>query len=136
MPQSFALLVQKGGTMKCVEAIIKPSRLDEVKESVRQVGVKAMTLSEVTNCGESGGRQMIYRTSCVVDSVTRVRIEMTVDDEMVGSVVDAIMATAHAGELDNGTISVYPVAETIRIRAGARPYEAIREFHHDQARVA
>jgi nitrogen regulatory protein P-II 1 len=122
--------------MKCIEAIIKPSILEEVKESVRQVGVKAMTLSEVTNCGETGGRQMIYRTPYVVDSVTRVRIAMTVDEEMVGSVVDAIMATARAGESDNGTISVYPVAETIRIRAGARPYESIREFHHDQARVA
>jgi nitrogen regulatory protein P-II 1 len=122
--------------MKCIEAIIKPSILEEVKESVRQVGVKAMTLSEVTNCGETGGRQMIYRTPYVVDSVTRVRIAMTGDEEMVGSVVDAIMATARAGESDNGTISVYPVAETIRIRAGARPYESIREFHHDQARVA
>jgi nitrogen regulatory protein P-II 1 len=68
-----------------------------------------MTLSEVTNCGETGGRKMIYRTSYVVDSVTRVRLEMAVDEDMVGSVVDAIMATARAGEMDNGTISVYPV---------------------------
>ena len=122
--------------MKCIEAIIKPSKLEEVKESLRQVGVKAMTLSEVTNCGETRGRQMIYRTSFVVDSVTRVRLEMTVDEDMVGSVVNAIMATARAGEIDNGTISVYPVAETMRIQAGARPYEATRELHYDQARVA
>jgi len=55
---------------------------------------------------------------------------------MVGPVVDAIMAGACAGDADNGTISVYPVAETIRIQPGARPYKAISEFHHEQARVA
>ena len=61
---------------------------------------------------------------------------MIVDEDKVGPVVDAIMATARAGEIDNGTISVYPVAETISIRAGARPYEAIRGFHQDEAKVA
>jgi len=122
--------------MKCIEAIIRPSMLEEVKHSVRQVGVKAMTLSEVTSCGGTESRQMIYRTAFVVDSVPRVRIAMTVEEDMVGSVVDAIMATARADEIDGGTIAIYPVAETIRIRAGGRPYEAIREFHHDQAKVA
>jgi nitrogen regulatory protein P-II 1 len=122
--------------MKRIEAIIKPSMLEEVKESVRQVGVKAMTLSDVRNCGETVGRQLIYRTSFVVDSVTRVRLEMTVEEDRVGFVVDAIMATARPGEIDNGTISVYPVAETIRIQAGWRPYEATGELHYDHASVA
>jgi nitrogen regulatory protein P-II 1 len=122
--------------MKCIEAIIKPSMLEDVKERVRQVGVKTMTLSEVTNCGGPGGQQRIYRTAIVVDSVTRTRIEMIVDDDMVGPVVDSIMATARVGEIDSGTVSVYPVAETLRIQVGARPYQAMSEPHHAQARVA
>jgi nitrogen regulatory protein PII len=122
--------------MKCIEAIIKPSRLEDVKKRVREVGVKAMTLSEVTDCGGTGGRQMIYRTACIVDAVTRVRIETTVDDDMVGPVVDAIMASARAGETDNGTISIYPVVETIHIQSGAGPFKAINALHHDHARVA
>jgi len=122
--------------MKCIEAIIKPSRLEDVKKRVREVGVKAMTLSEVTDCGGTRGRQMIYRTACIVDSVARVRIQTTVDEDMVGPVVDAIMASARPGETDNGTISIYPVVETIRIQSGAGPFKAISELHHDHARVA
>jgi len=122
--------------MKCIEAIIKPSMLEDVKQRVRQVGVKVMTLSEVTDCGGTAGQQRIYRTAYVVDSVSRVRLQTIVDENMVGPVVDAIMAGACAGDADNGTISVYPVAETIRIQPGARPYKAISEFPHEQARVA
>jgi nitrogen regulatory protein P-II 1 len=110
--------------------------LEEVKERVRQVGAKAMTPSEVADCGGTAGQQRIYRTSYVVDSVPRVRIQLILDEDMVGSVVDAIMSTARAGETDNGTISVYPVAETIRIQMGAPPYKGISEFPHGQARVA
>jgi nitrogen regulatory protein PII len=65
-----------------------------------------------------------------------VRIETTVDDDMVGPVVDAIMASARAGETDNGTISIYPVVETIHIQSGAGPFKAINALHHDHARVA
>ena len=125
--------VEPGGNdMKCIEAIIKPSMLEDVKVQIRQVGVKTMTLSEVTDCGGSG-RKMIYRTDCIVDSVSRVRIQTIVEEDMVGSVVDAIMASARPGESDNGTITVYPVAETIRIQTGARPFKVT---HNDQARVA
>jgi len=69
--------------MKRIEAIIKPSMLEDVKKRVREVGVKAMTLSEVTDCGGTVGRQMIYRTTCIVDSVTRVRIQTTVDEDVL-----------------------------------------------------
>jgi nitrogen regulatory protein PII len=122
--------------MKCIEAIIKPSMLEDVKRRVRQVGVKTMTLSDVTDCGGTGGRQMIYRTSYLVDSVSRVRIQTIVDEDMVAPVVDAIMASARPGEIDNGTISLYPVAETMRIEAGVRAYKAIGDLHPDHARVA
>lgn len=122
--------------MKCIEAIIKPSMLDDVKRRVRQLGVKTMTLSDVTDCGGTAGRRMIYRTSYLVDSVSRVRIQTIVDEDMVAPVVDAIMASARPGEIDNGTISLYPVAETMRIEAGVGPYKAIHELHPDHARVA
>ncbi len=121
--------------MKCIEAIIKPSMLEDVKQRVRQVGVETMTLSEVANCGGTSGRKMIYRTAYTVDSVSRVRIQTIVDEDMVEPVVDAIMASASAGE-DNGTISVYPVSETMRIQTGARPSKAIGDLRHGQARVA
>jgi len=122
--------------MKCIEAIIKPSMLEDVKQRVRQVGVKVMTLSEVTDCGGTAGQQRIYRTAYVVDSVSRVRLQTIVDENMVGPVVDAIMATAGPGESDNGSISIYPVAERIPIRSGGRPYMAFSDHHHDHAKVA
>ena len=122
--------------MKCIEAIIKPSMLEDVKQRIRQVGVKVMTLSDVVDCGGTTGRRMIYRTSCFVDSVSRVRIQTIVEEDMVAPVVDAIMASAHPGEIDSGTISLYPVAETFPIQAGARPYQSIGELRHDHARVA
>ena len=118
--------------MKCIDAIIKPSKLEDVKERVRQVGVKAMTLSEVTDCGGTDGKQRIYRgSSYVVDCVPRVRIQMILDEDMVRPVVDAIVASSRPGEIDNGNIFIYPVADTVRIAFGERPYLAIGDRQHD-----
>jgi nitrogen regulatory protein PII len=118
--------------MKCIDAIIKPSKVEDVKEQLRQVGIKTMTLSEVTDCGGTDGRQRIYRgSSYVIDCVTRVRIQIIVDEGMVKTVVDAILATAHPGEIGNGNISIYPVAETISIAYGAKEHR-----HRDHATVA
>ena len=123
--------------MKSIEAIIKPSNLEDVKRRIRQIGVSAMTLSTVTNCGSTGGRLRIYRgSSYVVDSVSMVRVQIIVEEDMVGPVVDAIVATASPGEVDAGTISIYPMVETIRIQVDARPYVAIRNRQHDHAEVA
>jgi len=123
--------------MKCIDAIIRPSKLADVKQRIRQVGIKTMTVSEVTDCGGSDGRQRIYRgSSYVIDGVTKARVQITVEEEMVGPVVDAILATARPGEVDNGNISIYPVAETIRIEVDARRYLAIADRHYDDAKVA
>jgi nitrogen regulatory protein PII len=123
--------------MKCIDASIKPSKLADVKERIRQAGVKAMTLSNVTEWGGAAGRLRICRgSSYVIDCVPMVRIQITVDEDMVASVVDAILATARPGEIDNGSISIYPVAETIRIRIDERPYKAVGDRHHDHAKVA
>jgi nitrogen regulatory protein P-II 1 len=123
--------------MKCIDAIIKPSKLEDVKERIGRVGVKAMTLSQVTECGVTDARLRIYRgSSYLIDSTPMMRVQMTVEEDMVSPVVDAIVSTALPGEIDSGSISIYPVNETIRIRIGERPYRAIGDRHRDHARVA
>ena len=123
--------------MKCIDATIKPFKLEDVKERLRQVGVKAITLSKITDCGGTDGRLRIYRgSSYVIDCAPMMRVQIMVEEDMVGPVVDAIMAAADAGEVDNGNISIYPVAETIRIRGGGLPYRAIGDRQRDQAKVA
>ena len=123
--------------MKCIDAIIKPSKLQNVKERIRQVGVRAMTLSEVTDCAGTDGRLRIYRgSSYVTDCVPRVRIQIILDEDMVRPVVDAIVASSLPGEIDNGNIFIYPVAETIRIAIDERPHLGIGNRHHDNAKVA
>jgi nitrogen regulatory protein P-II 1 len=123
--------------MKCIDAIIKPSKLADVKERVRQIGIKTMTLSEVTDCGGTDSRLRLYRgSSYVIDCATKVRMQIIVEEDMVNPVVDAILATALPGEVDNGNISIYPVAETIRIQVDARPYRVSADRHYDHAKVA
>ncbi|MGB8294055.1 MAG: P-II family nitrogen regulator [Polyangia bacterium] len=123
--------------MKCIDAIIKPSKIEDVKERIRQVGVKTMTLSQVADCGVADGRLRIYRgSSYVIDSAPMMRVQMTVDEDMVNPVVDAIVSTALPGEIDGGSISIYPVTETIRIRVGERPYRATGDRHQEHAKVA
>ena len=123
--------------MKSIDAIIKPSKLQDVKERIRQFGVNSMMLSTVTDCCGSDGRLRIYRgSSYFIKDVTRVRIQIIVDEDMVGPVVDTIMATASPGEVDAGSISIYPVAETVRIQVDARPNGTIGDRHYDHATVA
>ena len=123
--------------MKCIDAIINPSKVEDVKGRVRQVGVKSMIQSKVTDCCGTDGRLRIYRgSSFFINDATKARIQIIVDEDMVGPVVDAIMATAGPGESDSGSISIYPVAERILIRSGGRPYMAFSDRHHDHAKVA
>jgi nitrogen regulatory protein P-II 1 len=132
-----AFILKRGDAMKSIDAIIKPSKLDDVKQRIREVGVRAMTLSNVTDCGSTAGRLRICRgASYLIDGAPMVRIQIIVDEDMVNTVVDAILATALPGEVDNGSISIYPVAETMRIRIDARPSVAIGDRHLDRARVA
>jgi nitrogen regulatory protein P-II 1 len=112
--------------MKKIEAIIKPHKLDEVKERLRQVGVSGMTVSEVKGFGRTGGKTEVYRGSAyVVDFVPKVRIEIVVKDSIVAEVVQAIAGAAKTGKIGDGKIFVTPVDEALRIRTGEKGEEAI-----------
>ena len=112
--------------MKKVEAIIKPFKLDEVKDALSEVGIQGMTVTEVKGFGRTGGKKEVYRGSAyVVDFVPKVRIQIVVDDEMVQPIVDAILSSARTGEIGDGKIFISPMADVIRIRTGERGSEAV-----------
>ena len=112
--------------MKKIEAIIKPHKLDEVKDSLRQIGVSGMTVSEVKGFGRTGGKTEVYRGSAyVVDFVPKVKIEVVVKDSMVAEAVQALAASAKTGKIGDGKIFVTPIAEALRIRTGEKGDEAI-----------
>src|SRR4026209_14311 len=112
--------------MKKVKAIIKPFKLDEVKEALSEVGIKGMTVTEVKGFGRTGGKKEVYRGSAyVVDFVPKVRIEIVVKDDIVRDVVEAITAVARTGRIGDGKIFVTPVEEAIRIRTGESAEDAL-----------
>ena len=112
--------------MKKIEAIIKPFKLDDLKDRLRQVGAQGMTVSEVRGFGRTGGKKEVYRGSAyVVDFIPKVRIQIIVDDDMVQPIVEAILATARTGEIGDGKIFVSPVVDAIRIRTGERGHDAL-----------
>ena len=112
--------------MKKIEAIIKPFKLDDVKDRLHQVGVRGMTVSEVRGFGRTGGKNEVYRGSAyVADFVPKVRIQCVVANEQVGPVVDAIIAAARTGQIGDGKIFVIPVGDVVRIRTGERGKDAI-----------
>src|SRR5215470_17310660 len=112
--------------MKKVEAIIKPFKLDEVKEALSEVGIQGMTVTEVKGFGRTGGKKEVYRGSAyVVDFVPKVKLEIVVPDQMVHQVIDAIEKSAKTGRIGDGKIFVIPVDESVRIRTGERGEEAI-----------
>ena len=105
--------------MKKVEAIIKPFKLDEVKESLSEIGVHGMTVTEVKGFGRTGGKKEVYRGSAyVVDFVPKVKLEIIVSEEATHQVVTAITEAARTGRIGDGKIFVTPVDEVIRIRTG------------------
>ncbi len=112
--------------MKRIEAIIKSFKLDEVKDRLCQIGARGMTVSEVRGFGRTGGKSEVYRGSTyTVDFVPKVRIQIVSDDEMVSTIVDAILASARTGEIGDGKIFISPVGDVIRIRTGERGPEAV-----------
>jgi nitrogen regulatory protein P-II 1 len=112
--------------MKKIEAIIKPHRLDDVKDRLRELGISGMTVYEVKGFGRTGGKTEVYRGSAyVVDFVPKARIEIVVKDSVVNEVVQAIAATAKTGKIGDGKIFVTPVEEAIRIRTGEKGEDAI-----------
>jgi nitrogen regulatory protein P-II 1 len=113
-------------TMKKVEAIIKPFKLDEVKESLSEIGVHGMTVTEVKGFGRTGGKKEVYRGSAyVVDFVPKVKLEIIVPEDSVRQVINAIVEAAKTGRIGDGKIFVSSVDEVIRIRTGETGEDAI-----------
>ncbi len=112
--------------MKRLEAIIKPFKLDEVKEALSTIGVQGMTVTEVKGFGRTGGKKEVYRGSAyVVDFVPKVKLEIIVKDDMVHQVIETITNAAKTGRIGDGKIFVTPVEEVIRIRTGERGEDAV-----------
>jgi nitrogen regulatory protein P-II 1 len=112
--------------MKKVEAIIKPFKLDEVKDALGEVGIQGMTVTEVKGFGRTGGKKEVYRGSAyVVDFVPKVKVEVVVPDNMVVPVIEAIEKAGKTGRIGDGKIFVYSLEEAIRIRTGERGEDAI-----------
>ena len=112
--------------MKKIEAIIKPFKLDDVKEALNKMGVQGMTITEVKGYGRQKGHKEIYRgAEYVVDFIPKVKIELIVDDEQSEKVVDAIISAARTGQIGDGKIFIIPVEEAIRIRTGEKGSNAV-----------
>ncbi|USI73066.1 P-II family nitrogen regulator [Sphingomonas morindae] len=112
--------------MKKIEAIIKPFKLDEVKEALHEVGVSGITVTEAKGFGRQKGHTELYRgAEYVVDFLPKVKLEVVVDDPLADRVVEAIQAAAQTGRIGDGKIFVLPVETAIRIRTGERGRDAI-----------
>jgi nitrogen regulatory protein P-II 1 len=112
--------------MKKIEAILKPFKLEEVKEALLQAGVAGMTLSEVKGFGRQRGHTELYRgAEYVVDFLPKLKLEMVVPDADVAQILDILVKVAHTGRIGDGKIFVVPVEEAVRIRTGDRGPEAL-----------
>tara|TARA_B100000035_G_scaffold298845_1_gene292951 strand:+ start:197 stop:535 length:339 start_codon:yes stop_codon:yes gene_type:complete len=112
--------------MKKIEAIIKPFKLDEVKDELNSIGVLGLTVSEVKGYGRQKGHTELYRgAEYAVDFLPKIKIELVVDDGLVEEAVDAIKNKAHTGRIGDGKIFVTNIEEVIRIRTGEKGKEAI-----------
>jgi nitrogen regulatory protein P-II 1 len=112
--------------MKKIEAIVKPFKLDEVKDALTKIGIQGMTVSEVRGFGRQKGQAEYYRgTEYKVDFVPKSKIELIVPDELVSQVIETIQRAAKTGKIGDGKIFLSSVDEVIRIRTGERGKEAI-----------
>ncbi|MBW7921067.1 MAG: P-II family nitrogen regulator [Rubellimicrobium sp.] len=112
--------------MKKVEAIIKPFRLDDVKEALQEIGVQGLSVTEVKGFGRQKGHTELYRgAEYVVDFLPKVKVEIVVPDDRVEAAITAITEAARTGKIGDGKIFVLPVEEAIRVRTGERGDEAL-----------
>ena len=112
--------------MKKIEAIIKPFKLDEVKEAILELGVSGMTITEVKGFGRQKGHKEIYRgAEYVVDFLPKIKIEVVVSTNMVPRVLEVIKANAYTGQIGDGKIFILPVEKAVRIRTGEEDEDAI-----------
>ena len=112
--------------MKKIEAMIKPFKLDDVRESLSDIGISGMTITEVRGFGRQKGHTELYRgAEYMVDFLPKVKLEVVVPDELVDQCIEAIIETAQTGKIGDGKIFVYPVEQVIRIRTGETDHAAI-----------
>jgi len=119
-------VVTQGKTMKMITAIIKPFKLDDVRQAVADIGIQGITVTEVKGFGRQRGHTELYRgAEYVVDFLPKAKIELAVDDDVVEQVVEAIANTARTGKIGDGKIFVTELIQAIRIRTGETGAEAV-----------
>jgi nitrogen regulatory protein P-II 1 len=112
--------------VKKIESIVKPFKLDDVREALSTVGITGMSVSEVNGHGRQKGQTELYRgAEYVVDFVPKIKLELIVSDDLVEKTVNAILQSAHTGRIGDGKIFVLPVEEAFRIRTGERGEDAV-----------
>ena len=112
--------------MKKIEAIIRPARLDEVKQALQDIGITGMTVSEVRGFGRQKGHTELYRgAEYIVDFVPKLKIETVIADDLVRQCVEAIEGSARTGKVGDGKIFIFEVVEAIRVRTGERGETAL-----------
>jgi len=112
--------------MKLVIAYIKPFKLEEVKNALKDAGVSGVSVSDINGFGRQSGHTEVYRgAEYEVDFVPKTRVEVLVDDTLTTTVVDAIQSAAHTGEIGDGKIAVLAIEEAVRIRTGERGRDAV-----------
>jgi nitrogen regulatory protein P-II 1 len=123
---AFGLLRREQGTVKKIEAIIKPFKLDEVKEALHEVGVSGITVTEAKGFGRQKGHTELYRgAEYVVDFLPKVKLEVVVPDSLADRTVEAIANAAQTGRIGDGKIFVIPIEKAVRIRTGEQDDDAI-----------
>jgi len=117
---------QTGGNMKLVTAIIKPFKLDDVRDALAEVGVQGVTVTEVKGFGRQKGHTELYRgAEYVVDFLPKVKIEVAIDEKMLDKVIESITKAARTGKIGDGKIFVSEVEQVVRIRTGETGKEAL-----------
>ncbi len=112
--------------MKKIEAIIKPFKLDDVREALTDIGITGMTVTEVKGFGRQKGHTEVYRgAEYAVDFLPKIKMELVLRDDQVEQAVDVIIETARSGKIGDGKIFIFPVEEAIRIRTGERSDSAV-----------
>ena len=112
--------------MKKIEAIIKPFKLDEVREALSEIGIMGMTATEVKGFGRQKGHTELYRgAEYIVDFLPKIKLDIVVNDKILNKVVEAITKTAQTGKIGDGKIFIYDIEQAIRIRTGEKGDEAV-----------
>jgi nitrogen regulatory protein P-II 1 len=125
-PANATLKPEKGGAMKKIEAIIKPFKLDEVKEALQEVGLQGITVTEAKGFGRQKGHTELYRgAEYVVDFLPKVKIEIVLADELADKAIEAIQNAARTGRIGDGKIFVSSIDQAIRIRTGETGHDAL-----------